>query len=86
MDAAVIRNIAMSALLQVSADSDAPASARSQAATALLTIIGDLGTRSTPLKDKELGDITQLSEADMHAELLAMDVDTPKPGKKRNRS
>ena len=86
MDASDIRNIAMSALLQVSADSEAPASARSQAATALLTIIGDLGARSTPLKDKELGDVTQLTEDEMHAELLAMNVDAPKPGKKRNRS
>lgn len=86
MQAEGIRRVAVSALLQVSADPEAPASARSQAATALLTLIGDIGARSTPLKEKELGDLTELTEAEMRAELLAMDVEEPKPGKKRNRS
>ena len=86
MSADRIRVVAVAALLQVAADPEAPASARAQAATALLTLIGDIGSKSVPLKARELADLTALSSEEMQAELAALDVDPPTKGRKRNRS
>ena len=81
-----VRKIATSALLQVAADPEAPASARSQAARSLLELIGDLGAKASPLKDREAADLTQLTPDELAAELAALDVEEPVPGRKRNRS
>lgn len=86
MSVASVRRVATSALLQVAADAEAPASARAQAARSLLELIGDLGAKAAPLKEREAADLTQLSPDELRAELDALGVDEPTPGRKRNRS
>ena len=66
-----LRRVAVSALLDIAGNQDAPASARAQAATALLGLVGDLGAKAVPLKARELEDLTQLSPDEMRAEIAA---------------
>lgn len=67
-----IRRVAVSALLDIAADGEAPASARAQAATALLGLVGDLGAKAVPLKARELEDLTQLSPDELRAEIAGI--------------
>lgn len=84
MDTKTVRDIAVSALLSVCANSENPASARAQAASALLTLIGDIGAKAVPLKQRELQAVNELTEAEMLAEIANAGLD-PEPSKPRRK-
>lgn len=86
MSVSAIRKVAVHALLQVAAGAETPAAARGAAARSLLELVGDLGPRSTPLREREARDLTELSPEELAAELRELEGFLPDEKTKPNNS